>query len=295
MVRVAVAQLCSTTDLEANFRKVAELVAKAAQAGCAMLCLPENFDWIFPRTRAAEAAALVAPIASPAVKKYTDLAAVHNIWLSLGGFHEKSPDVTKIMRNTHLLVNNHGRIVASYNKVHLFDANVPGGSSYVESATVLAGDKLVAVKNTPIGNVGLSVCYDLRFPMLYSALRFSGNADVLLIPSAFTPQTGEAHWEPLLRARAIETQCYVVAAAQAGAHSDSRSSHGHAMIIDPWGRVLCSLGKDAIDIAVADIDRDALAQVRTAMPIATHLRPDVYGAPAAVNVFDAQALAEHES
>eukprot|EP00048_Salpingoeca_helianthica_P005638 m.89832 g.89832 ORF g.89832 m.89832 type:complete len:291 (-) comp13674_c4_seq1:28-900(-) len=287
MVRIAVAQLCSTTDLEANFVKVAELVAKAARLGCAMLCLPENFDWIFPRTRAAEAAALVEPITGPAIQKYSQLAATHNIWLSLGGFHEKAPDATKIMRNTHLLVNNHGRVVATYNKVHLFDANVPGGSSYTESATVLAGDKLVCVKNTPIGTIGMSVCYDLRFPMLYSALRLSGNADVLLIPSAFTPQTGEAHWEPLLRARAIETQCYVVAAAQTGAHSDSRSSHGHAMIVDPWGRVLCSLGKDTIDIGVAEIDPAVIAQVRAAMPVASHVRTDVCGAPAPVTVIDA--------
>jgi len=155
------------------------------------------------------------------------------IWrVSGAGFHERtSPDEPK-MYNTHAIVDAQGRLVAAYRKLHLFDVDYDGG--FRESNSTHSGAEALLVTNTPIGSIGVTVCYDLRFPELFTALRRAG-ADVILVPSAFMPTTGAAHWEVLLRARAIETQCYVGAAAQFGKHNDKRSSYGHALIVDPWG------------------------------------------------------------
>ena len=190
--------------------------------------------------------------------------------------------------NTHAIVDNMGRLVTKYHKTHLFDVDVPGYRKMMESATTSAGKRMVAVKNTPIGCLGLSVCYDLRFPTLYSLLRFRAGCDVVLVPSAFMPTTGEAHWETLLRARAIETQCYVVAAAQAGQHNPSRRSYGHSMVIDPWGTVVGKLDGDSEGILVVDICEQNIASVRARMPIESHLRWDLYGD--ASNVLEREAL-----
>jgi predicted amidohydrolase len=161
------------------------------------------------------------------------------MWLSLGGFQEKGPDDSH-QYNTHVLIDDSGEIRSSYRKIHLFDVDVPGNMVYKESRFTTAGDTVVAV-DSPFGRLGLTVCYDLRFPELYQCLRFKHQAQVLLVPSAFTKVTGEAHWEILLRARAIETQCYVIAAAQAGKHNEKRESYGDSIIIDPWGTVIARL------------------------------------------------------
>ncbi|CAI7904775.1 unnamed protein product [Closterium sp. NIES-53] len=186
-----------------------------------------------------------------------------SIWLSLGGFQEAGgPDAGKRFFNTHVLVDDTGTIQAAYRKIHLFDVNVPGGPVLTESNSTLPGSSVVSAMS-PVGRLGLTVCYDLRFPELYQRLRFDHHCDVLLIPAAFTQKTGEAHWEVLLRARAIECQCYVIAAAQAGRHNDLRDSYGHALVVDPWGRVAARC-KDAVatGIATVDIDMDLIVSTR---------------------------------
>jgi predicted amidohydrolase len=185
--------------------------------------------------------------------------------LSLGGFQERFDDTH--LCNTHVVIDDAGMIRDTYQKMHLFDVDVPGGSSYKESSFTVPGTKIVSV-DSPVGRLGLTVCYDLRFPKIYQQLRFEQKAQVLLVPSAFTKVTGEAHWEILLRARAIETQCYVIAAAQAGKHNEKRESYGDTLIIDPWGTVVGRLpDRVSTGIVVADIDFSLIDSVRTKMPI----------------------------
>jgi predicted amidohydrolase len=200
------------------------------------------------------------------------LTAQHNVWLSLGGFHQRAPDEKtdpdQRIRNTHCIVNAHGELVATYDKVHLFDVDYDGG--FKESNSTRPGDSLLLVRDTPVGTIGVTTCYDLRFPEVYTALRDAG-AQVLLIPSAFMPTTGAAHWEVLLRARAIETQCYVAAAAQCGAHNDKRSSYGHSLLVDPFGAVLCDLGgEDQACVGVCEVDLGLVESVREKMPVMQH-------------------------
>lgn len=184
----------------------------AAAAGAKVLFLPENFSFL--GRSPAESLAIAEPLDGPLMKRYQDLAKQHKIWLSLGGFQEKGPDSSHLY-NTHVIIDDSGDIKASYRKIHLFDVDVPGGPRLKESEFTVPGEGLSCV-STPFGKLGLSVCYDLRFPALYQKLAFQMGAEILLVPAAFTVPTGEAHWHTLLRARAIETQCYVIAAAQAG-------------------------------------------------------------------------------
>jgi predicted amidohydrolase len=171
------------------------------------------------------------------------------------------------------VVDHTGEGVAKYRKLHLFDVQLKNGSHYKESSCTAAGDALV-VTDSPAGMLGLSICYDLRFPELYRHLAQEG-ARILVIPAAFTLHTGKEHWEPLLRARAIENQCYVVAAAQTGKHNDRRETYGHAMIIDPWGTVVAQCS-DGPGLAVADVSAEFLDDVRRRIPVWTHRRTDVY-------------------
>ncbi|KAJ1400235.1 Carbon-nitrogen hydrolase [Sesbania bispinosa] len=200
-VRVAAAQMTSITDVAANFATCSRLVKEAALAGAKLLCFPEAFSFVGAKD--GDSVRIAEPLDGPIMEKYCSLARESSIWLSLGGFQEKGPDPEHLF-NTHVIVDDTGKIRSSYRKIHLFDVDVPGGS--------------------PIGRLGLSVCYDLRFPELYQLLRFKHGAQVLLVPAAFTKVTGEAHWEILLRARAIESQCYVIAATQAGKHNDKRET-----------------------------------------------------------------------
>eukprot|EP00741_Cyanophora_paradoxa_P009164 tig00001471_g8875.t1 len=274
-VRVAVAQLCGTPDMDKNYEVVKRFCAEAKEKGAQLLCLPENFSRMGgdEEGRAADPsapprAAFSEALDGPLLRRYRDLAAQHRLWLSLGGFPETSPDPARPY-NAHVLVDDAGAVVASYRKIHLFDCPL---TDLFESKKRTPGSELV-LADSPAGRLGLSVCYDLRFPALYAALRRAG-AHVVLVPSAFTRKTGEAHWETLLRARAIENQVYVIAAAQGGRHSATRESWGHAMVVDPWGRVLVDLQGEGV--ATADIDFDALAQLRASMPVMEHARPDAY-------------------
>ncbi|KAH9767974.1 Deaminated glutathione amidase /cytosolic [Citrus sinensis] len=267
---------------------------EAASAGAKLLCLPENFSyvgdkdgdslkvaetldgpimqgycslarWLFVPSSFLLAEKFSVSVQSPLLNNWTE----SSMWLSLGGFQEKGSDDAHLC-NTHVLVDDAGNIRSTYRKMHLFDVDIPGGRSYKESSFTEAGKDIVAV-DSPVGRLGPTVCYDLRFPELYQQLRFQHEAQVLLVPSAFTKVTGQAHWEILLRARAIETQCYVIAAAQAGKHNDKRESYGDSLIIDPWGTVIGRLpDRLSTGIAVADIDFSLIDSVRAKMPIAKH-------------------------
>ncbi|KAG1670964.1 hypothetical protein FOA52_011399 [Chlamydomonas sp. UWO 241] len=265
--RIAVGQMTAVGDHTANLATCARLAQEAAAAGCTMLFLPECFAFI--GASAGESLAQAQPLDGPLMKSYCKLARQHNLWLSLGGFQEVGPD-SQHLYNTHVVVDSSGEVMARYRKIHLFDVDVPQGPILMESRTTAPGGK-PAVCPSPVGVIGLSVCYDLRFPELYQHLVWNMGAQVLTVPSAFTKPTGEAHWELLLRARAVECQCYVVAAAQAGRHNEKRESYGHALIIDPWGSVIARLDNPlTTGIAVAEIDLDRLAAVRAKMPIEAH-------------------------
>jgi predicted amidohydrolase len=252
--QIAVVQMCSTSDVDANFEQCRVLARLAKEKNAALLSFPECFEFMgIPGS--GDSLALAEPLTGTLFSRYRGLAKEFGLWLSLGGFHESSETPNKIF-NTHAIISSDGEIVASYHKLHLFDVDVDGG--FKESKSTIRGDSMLVVKNTPggpsvilfhrmlvmihvprfsVGNLGVATCYDLRFPELFTALREAG-AQVLLVPSAFMPTTGRAHWEVLLRARAIENQCYVVAAAQYGQHNSKRASYGHALIVDPWGEIL---------------------------------------------------------
>lgn len=269
--RIAVGQMCASSDVEKNFEVVADLCSQAKDRGCAMLFLPECFAFI--GVKGTDALAVMEPLDGPLLGRYRELAAKHRLWLSLGGFPETGPDRGDRRFNAHVIVNDAGEIQASYRKIHLFDVDMGdvNGPVLMESRTAAAGETLVTC-DSPAGKLGLTVCYDLRFPEMFARLRYELGCEVMLVPSAFTKPTGQAHWETLLRARAIETQSYVVAAAQAGTHSEGRASHGHAMVVDPWGKVVAELDGEETGIAVADVDLGYLKDVRSRIPVETHRR-----------------------
>lgn len=272
-VRVAVAQMTSVNDLAANFATCSRLIKEASAAGAKLLCFPESFSFI--GIGQGDSLKIAEPLDGPVMQGYCSLARESNIWLSLGGFQEKGSDDSHLC-NTHVIVDDNGNIRSQYRKIHLFDVDVPGGMVYKESSFTEAGKDIV-VTDSPFGRLGLTVCYDLRFPELYQHLRFQNEAKVLLVPSAFTKITGEAHWEILLRARAIETQCYVIAAAQAGKHNEKRESYGDSIIIDPWGKIVARLPDRLLTgIAIADIDFSLIDSVRTKMPIDKQRKPSAF-------------------
>ena len=268
--RIAVGQMCASSDVEKNFEVVADLCSQAKDRGCSMLFLPECFAFI--GVKGTDALAVMEPLNGPLLGRYRELAAKNGLWLSLGGFAEQGPDCDRRF-NAHIIVNDAGEIRASYRKIHLFDVDMGdvNGPVLMESRTAAAGEALVTC-DSPAGKLGLTVCYDLRFPEMFARLRYELGCEMMLVPSAFTKPTGQAHWETLLRARAIETQSYVVAAAQAGTHSEGRASHGHAMVVDPWGKVVAELDGEETGIAVADVDLGYLKDVRSRIPVETHRR-----------------------
>jgi predicted amidohydrolase len=267
MSLAAVVQLNSTSDVAANWRSAEALIERAAGLGASLVATPENTNYLGPhdeKVRRAE------PLGGPTVSRFADLARRLEIHLLLGSFNEASDQPGKC-RNTSVLLGPEGAVLAVYRKIHLFDVDLSDAVRFTESATVEPGDRVVAVA-TPLGRIALSICYDLRFPELYRRLAAEG-AEILMVPSAFTATTGKDHWEPLLRARAIENQCYVLAPAQHGRHDDAglRESHGHSMIVDPWGHVVAR-ASDGPGLAIAEIDLGRVAAVRRALPVAAHRR-----------------------
>lgn len=265
MALAAVVQMSSTSDAEANWRQVRELVSRAAELGAELVATPENTNFLGPHE---EKVTRAESLEGATCDRFSGLAAEHGIHLLLGSFNERG-EAAERCYNTSVLFGPGGEKLAVYRKIHLFDVDVSPEVSFTESRTVEAGDELVTVES-PLGILGLTICYDVRFPGLYQSLRIAG-AEILTIPSAFTSATGKDHWHPLLRARAIETQCYVLAPAQFGRHDDRglRESFGHSMIIDPWGQILAMV-PDGTGVAVADIDLDRVARVRQSMPVFDH-------------------------
>jgi predicted amidohydrolase len=259
--------MCSSDDLAANLRAAAALVAEAAGAGAELVALPENFAYL---RREGTPVPCAQPLDGPIVEALREWARTHRIWL-LGGSFAEAVLCSERVHNTSVLLAPDGSLAAVYRKIHLFDVDLraQGGNSYHESAAVAPGGEVV-VAETPFGGVGLSVCYDVRFPELYRALVARG-ARFLLVPSAFARETGRDHWEVLLRARAIENQCFVIAPAQWGQHSPDRASHGRALIADPWG-VLLGVAPDRPGVVIADCDLAQQDRVRASLPALEHRR-----------------------
>jgi deaminated glutathione amidase len=268
MFLAAAVQLTSTSDEAANWESARSLVERAAAAGARLVVTPENTNYLGPheeKVRRAE------PLEGPTARRFGDLARGLGIYLLLGSMNERSDEPARCY-NTSVLFGPDGAVLATYRKIHLFDVDIPE-VRFAESATSKPGEATTVVA-TPLGTLGLSICYDLRFGELYRRLAEDG-AEILAVPSAFTLATGKDHWEPLLRARAIETQCYVVAAAQHGKHDDGglRESWGHAMIVDPWGLPVAT-ASDGPGLAIAEIDLERVGRIRRSMPVASHRRLD---------------------
>ncbi|XP_015782741.1 deaminated glutathione amidase [Tetranychus urticae] len=271
---IAVCQLNCKANKEENYNVSEKLIQEASSNGCSMAFLPECFDMINETRK--DTLAKLEPLDGPLITKYRDLAKSCNIWLSLGGLHEKREhNEDGKASNAHIVINSSGEIVSVYRKTHLFNLDIPGVVHLVESEFSVAGDKIVPPVQTPVGKLGLGICYDVRFPELAISLAKAG-ADILSYPSSFTVPTGSAHWETLLRCRAIENQCYVVAAAQTGFHNSKRSSWGHSMVVDPWGSIIAQVGEE-VGLAIAIIDPELQRKVRAKLPVWTDRRSDLYG------------------
>jgi deaminated glutathione amidase len=269
-MKLAAIQMVSTPDVAENLASATRLIAQAAVDGATFVSLPEYFCLLGAPNAARRAIAELD--GSGALQEFlSDRARAHGIWLLGGTIPIIATDARKV-RNASCLYAPDGSRVARYDKLHLF-AFADGDDAYDESRSLEAGDTPVAVTVNDV-RVGLSVCYDVRFPELYRALSFDTNApalDLITAPSAFTYATGAVHWELLLRARAVENQCYVIASAQGGTHADGRRTWGHAMIVDPWGEVLACI-ESGEGIATATLDHERIAQVRTQLPALRHRR-----------------------
>ncbi|WP_287940151.1 carbon-nitrogen hydrolase family protein [Sphingopyxis sp.] len=266
----AIVQMTSGIDPDANLRVIDRALAAAAAEGAAMAFFPE-MSLLLDRDRQRSAAHIQREADSPWPAALADMARRHHIWLHGGSMPLLADDSERRVNRSHV-IDDKGEIRARYDKIHMFDVTLPTGENWTESAAYAGGDAIVLV-DTPLGRLGLSICYDLRFPELYRAL-VDGGAELIAIPAAFTVPTGEAHWHPLLRVRAIETACHVLAAAQAGTHADGRATFGHSLAVDPWGTVLMdvSLQKDdgaaGYDIGFVAIDAQARNRARAAIPLA---------------------------
>jgi predicted amidohydrolase len=260
--------MTSTADVEKNLAKARKLMAGAAEAGADLIALPENFAYL---RREGEPALYKQELEGELVGAMREEAVRHGCYLLLGSIPERVPRSRRVF-NTSVLIGPNGKLLAHYRKMHLFDIDIRGGATLKESRSVAPGDRPV-VADTPLGKLGMSVCYDLRFPELYRRLVFAG-AKLLFVPAAFTSFTGPHHWLPLLRARAIENQCWVVAPAQVGRHGPGRQSHGESAIIDPWGGVVQRLPKRQGWI-MAEIDMAAVDKVRRGLPCLNHVRKEL--------------------
>jgi predicted amidohydrolase len=266
-VRVALVQMTSSDDVAANLEAARALLEEAAGRGASFAALPENFAFL---RREGSTIPCAQPLDGEIVSSLRAAAKRLRLRILGGTFPEAVPNDTRVY-NTSLLISPSGEIEAVYRKIHLFDVDLTasGGGVYRESDFVAPGKDVVTAQ-TPEAILGLSVCYDLRFPELYRALAARG-AQILVVPSAFTRETGKDHWEVLLRARAIENQAFVLAPAQCGRHSETRASHGRSLAIDPWGLILAQ-GGDRPCVVIADCDLAALARVRASLPALSHRR-----------------------
>ncbi len=267
MFLAAAVQLTSTSDEATNLDAVDALAARAAGYGAALIATPENTNFLGPHDQKVGRAEAVD---GPNGQRWAKLAKQLNAHLLIGSFNERSEAPNRCY-NTSLLFGPDGSLLAKYRKIHLFDVDVSPDVRFKESDTIAPGDAPVVV-DTALGRIGLSICYDLRFPELYRRLTDLG-AEILTIPAAFTLMTGKDHWHPLLRARAIECQSFVLAPGQSGKHDDGglRHSYGHSLILDPWGVPLAEAG-DGPGLALAEIDLSRVARTRRAIPVGAHRR-----------------------
>ena len=260
--RVAAIQMASGPNVKANLEEAGRLIDMATSIGVRIVALPEYFA-IMGMKDTDKVAAREKPGDGPIQQWLSETAAKHRIWL-IGGSVPMESSVPNKVRNSCLVYNKEGTQVARYDKVHLFNLAL-GTENFSEERTIEAGDKVVVV-DSPYGRIGISICYDLRFPELYRAM---GEVDIIVIPSAFTATTGKAHWEPLIRARAIENLAYVIAPAQGGYHVNGRETHGDTMIVDPWGVVLDHLPRGS-GVVVAGINPHYQQTIRKSLPALTH-------------------------
>ncbi len=273
MFIAACVQLRCTTDIERNLSMTEALVRRAAAAGATLIATPENTSLLGPQFHKVE---LAQPLDGPIGARLSRLAGELGVHLLVGSLNEtrvlENGDVDpERCHNTSVLFGPDGQELSRYRKIHLFDVDVPGGLTVKESDSICPGDQIV-VADTDVGAIGMSICYDLRFPELYRRQVDMG-AQIIAVPSAFTLTTGKDHWHTLLRARAIETQCWILAPAQWGVHDGDgrRHSYGHSMIIDPWGTIVAEKGAGE-GICLAEIDLDYIDQVRNAIPVSNHRR-----------------------
>lgn len=267
-MRIALLQMTAGVDPAANAATLVQAVGEAAAGGATFLFTPE-MSGLMDRDRGRSESAVRLEAEDPVLHDVQAAALAHDIWVALGSLAVRERGDEK-RHNRSFVIGPDGAIKARYDKIHLFDVDLPDGQSWRESATYTAGQDAVLVQ-TPLGLLGLSICYDLRFPALFGMLSKAG-ADVIAVPAAFTVPTGEAHWHTLLRARAIETQSFVIAAAQTGRHEDGRETYGHSLVVDPWGRVLLDAGTEP-GLYFCDLDMDETAAVRARIPVHAHHRP----------------------
>jgi predicted amidohydrolase len=268
MTRIALYQACTGLDPAANARDLVAAVGEAAAGGAAILFTPE-MSGLLDRDRARAAPHLRHESEDSVLAAVREAAARSGLWVHLGSLAIRDGEGERL-RNRSFLIDGAGEVRATYDKIHLFDVDLATGESWRESALYAPGERSV-VAGTPAGRLGLSVCYDLRFPDLYRTLTDAG-AQLLAVPAAFTVPTGRAHWHVLMRARAIEAGVFVVAAAQSGLHEDGRETFGHSLVVGPWGEVLLDMG-EGTGIGFADVDPGEIEAVRSRLPAIAHRRP----------------------
>ena len=264
--KIALAQMDSGSDMPENLNKIRTLTAQAADAGAKLVVFPETVEYIGPKM-----ADHASDLPGPMSEFFAGLAKEHRIHLCTGSVSERNADGRAY--NTSLLFSDEGEQLAAYRKLHLFDIDIVNGPSVHESKTIAPGRE-ITVCSTPLGILGFTVCYDLRFPELFRLLALKG-AEVILVPANFTADTGAAHWESLLRARAIENTCYIAAVGQVGQKPKYRA-YGNSMVVNPWGTVIARGSGDREELVIAEIDTDRVAEVRMQMPSLTGRRTDIY-------------------
>uniref|UniRef100_A0A5S6R2W2 Nitrilase and fragile histidine triad fusion protein NitFhit n=1 Tax=Trichuris muris TaxID=70415 RepID=A0A5S6R2W2_TRIMR len=270
---IAVCQMRSESDKEMNWKTCEYLMRRARDGAARMVFFPECFDYM--ETSRRDSIENASAEDDEFIGRFRSLAKELDLWVSLGGFHEKCVHDSQRVYNAHIIIDSSGNTVLKYRKLHLFDIDIPNEVSMRESDQTLAGECIPFPVRTPVGVLSAGTCYDLRFPELCRIARQNG-AEILSFPSAFTMNTGMAHWEVLLRSRAIDYQCYVVAAAQFGRHNERRSSYGHAMVVDPWGTIVAQCSNTEPSLCFANVDLPFLEMIRKRLPVTNHLRHDLY-------------------
>ena len=268
MVRIALFQSRTGIDPEQSALELELIVGEAADKGASMLFTPE-MSGVLDGNRERAAGSVVSEAYDRVLATVREAAAKHGIWVHLGSVALRSDNEDRLV-NRGFVIDGHGQIRGQYDKIHLFDVDLPTGESWRESASYRGGEKAVVVRDTPVGHLGLAICYDLRFPALFERLSAAG-AQAIALPAAFTVPTGQAHWHVLLRARAIEAGLFVIAAAQSGEHEDGRRTFGHSLVVDPWGEILAD-GGEGNGLVFAEIDLARIEEVRSRIPVLAHRR-----------------------